>query len=942
MAIVKKMKKIAAYILGSFCLLVLVLTIAPRSLKQSNVLDLGPLYHAEGMENSAARKDWEHRRLADPATGEIPKGIRAKELAFAANLPKDGYQKIDSLTAPWTQRGPYNLGGRTRAFAMDVTNSNVLLAGGVSGGIWRSSDAGTTWTRMTMPGAHPGVNHIVQDTRIGHTNTWYALSGEAYGTSASGGGAFYLGSGLSKSTDGGLTWSILGSTNSNTPQTFDNVWDATWNVAIDPSDTVNDIIYAAMIGAIMRSTNGGNSWTRVRGSSTSNLSYFTNVMTTPSGKAYAGLSSFDAASGNGGTNQGIWRSSDGINWFDISPSFMANTYRRIVSAYNPLDENRVYFVVAMVDSSSGKRSTDFLGRPEWNALYRYTYISGDGTGAGGFWENLTENIPVSGGPFDKFIVQGSYNLCISVNPNDTNMVILGGTNLYRSTTAFNDSTHTTHIGGYEVGAGAPVLYNGLYPNQHPDMHVMFYDPNQPNALYNANDGGIWRTDDVTATTPNWTSLNNGYQVSQFYTLAIDHGTVGSDRIVGGLQDNGSYWIDTPNPTSPWKWVAGGDGSYCAIVDGGGTYYLSKQLGVIAKCEIDGSGNVTAFERIDPIGASGHEFINPFVLDPNNQNVMYLPAGRTIWRNSDLSQIALNGGWDSITTNWSALPDTIPVNGNITAISISEAHANRLYVGTDAKAIYRIDNANTSSPTMTSLANTLMPAGGFVSCLAVDPDDGDHVVAVYSNYGVYSIWSSTNAGATWTKSAGNLEQTSSGSGNGPSVRWVEILPFANGPAYLAGTSTGLYATDLLQGTATVWTQLSSNELGTSIVDMIKHRRSDGYTAIATHGYGIWSATLTASPVVSNSPSDNFSQPSIRIFPNPLQANSILQVSVSESEFVNMELFDVNGRLVRSIGKMELAAGKHEFELSSEGLGAGIYFCRVQGNDWKKLVKCVLTR
>lgn len=931
------MKRISLYF-GIAAVLLLTLAIGFPGIRPA-ALPSSSSGGSEALEDAEARHGWEVRRLADPATGRIPAGIRSLELAFAEGLPNDLTAKVDSLTAPWTQRGPYNLGGRTRAFAMDVTNSNVLLAGGASGGIWRSTDAGSTWARTTAASQHPGVNHIVQDIRPGHAQTWYALSGEAYGTSASGGDAFYLGTGLFKSTDGGLSWNVLGSTNSNTPQTFDNVWDATWNVAVDGADTVNDVVYAAMIGAIMRSTNGGTSWTRVRGSSTNNLSYFTNVMTTPSGVVYSTLSSYDGGGGHAGTNKGIWRSTDGVNWFDISPSFMPSTYRRIVSAYNPLDEKRLYFLLASVDPASGKLTTDFRGEPEWNALYRYTYLNGNGTGSGGYWEDLSANIPATGGPFDKFVVQGSYNLCVTVNPADTNMVMIGGTNIYRSTTAFNDSTHTTHIGGYEVGAGNPVLYNGLYPNQHPDQHVMFWHPSQANVLYSANDGGIWRCDDVTAGTPSWTDLNRGYQVSQFYTVALDHGTPGSDRIVGGLQDNGSYWIDSANPGSFWKWVAGGDGSYCHVTDGGSPYYFSKQLGVIAKVDLDANGAVTNFERIDPIGATGQQFINPFVIDPNNPNVMYLPSGNKVWRNSDLGAIPMTGGWDSISTNWSVLPDTLGSSLGITAIGISKTPANRIYIGTDARSIYRIDNADSPTPSMVYAASSSMPAAGFVSCLAVHPHDGDKVVAVFSNYGVYSIWYTENAGTTWVKAAGNLEQNSVGTGNGPSIRWVEILPFASGDAYLAATSVGLYATDSLQGTGTVWTQLAAGTLGKTVVDMIDHRESDGKTVIATHGYGIWSATLTGPPLVSVGGAVS-AQPTLAVYPNPMTANSVVELDVVADGAVEVELLDVQGRVMARVFSGNLVAGTHRWRLPVGELAVGTYFIRARGDGWGRTVRGVL--
>ncbi|MFZ4478100.1 MAG: hypothetical protein ACOYPR_23100, partial [Saprospiraceae bacterium] len=91
----------------------------------------------ENEENPALRKAWEQQMLADPATGLIPKGISFQEQWFAANLPRSA---ADRSVGPWVSRGPWNLGGRTRAIAIDVTNENRILAGGVSGGVWLSED----------------------------------------------------------------------------------------------------------------------------------------------------------------------------------------------------------------------------------------------------------------------------------------------------------------------------------------------------------------------------------------------------------------------------------------------------------------------------------------------------------------------------------------------------------------------------------------------------------------------------------------------------------------------------------------------------------------------------------------------------------------------------------------------------------------------------------
>ena len=160
-------------------------------------------------ENRELRRAWQRQMLADPATGTIPEGIAFLERYFAAALPQAA---TDRSGPDWISRGPWNVGGRTRALAFDVNDENRILAGGVSGGLWLSEDGGQTWARKTPLNAHPGCISIAQDTRPGHTDTWYYISGEIYGTSASGGGSFYLGDGMFKSTDGGNTWAPVAST----------------------------------------------------------------------------------------------------------------------------------------------------------------------------------------------------------------------------------------------------------------------------------------------------------------------------------------------------------------------------------------------------------------------------------------------------------------------------------------------------------------------------------------------------------------------------------------------------------------------------------------------------------------------------------------------------------------------------------------------------------
>ena len=92
---------------------------------------------SEGMEDDeASRLKWEVKRLADPSTGKIPDNIRNLELAYAATLPNDGQNNGDRALLSFTNRGLYNVGGKTGALGIDISNENRILAGTHSGGMW--------------------------------------------------------------------------------------------------------------------------------------------------------------------------------------------------------------------------------------------------------------------------------------------------------------------------------------------------------------------------------------------------------------------------------------------------------------------------------------------------------------------------------------------------------------------------------------------------------------------------------------------------------------------------------------------------------------------------------------------------------------------------------------------------------------------------------------
>lgn len=875
-------------------------------------------------EDATERLNYELEMLRDPATGKIPAHIRERELAFAALLPHDGFSSALGKTTDvsWDKRGPWNVGGRTRALAIDVADENVLVAGSCSGGMWRSTDQGASWTQTSTNTQPLSVSCVVQDTRSGHTNTWYYGSGEAYGASAGATGAYYLGNGIYKSTDNGLTWSVLPSTTSASLTTYD-VWsDISWSLAIDPSNTSEDEVYAASCGGIYRSNDGGGTWTRVKGPGSGH--YFTDVAVSPTGVVYATLSS-------DGTQKGLYRSTDGITYTNITPTGFPTTYNRIKIGICPDDENQVYFLGNT--PGFGQPDTNYVGDVEWNSMWKYNYVSGDGSGTGGVWRNLSPNIPSSGGIFDKYQCQGSYDIVVKVKPGDSDVVFIGGTNLYRSTSGFKDNANTTFIGGYVEGATLPVV--GMYPNHHPDQHELVFFPSDSKKMLSANDGGIFKTLDNSVASVSWSSLNNGYLNTMFYSCAIDHAET-NNIVIGGAQDNGSWYTNSTSLTTPWVTPRGGDGSYCAIADHGSAYYFSIQNGKMMRAKLNASGAVDSFARIDPIGASGYQFINPYVIDPNDNNIMYLAAGRALWRNNDLSGIPYAGNWDSISTNWFKFNDSLAISSlKITAIAVSKTPANRVYYGTSARKLYRVDNANVGSPApvdITSNTGTTAFSNGSISCIAIDPNNADNVMVVFSNYGIYSLFYSSDAGATWSKVAGNLEANVGGTGDGPSCRWARIMPVTGGTVYLVGTSVGLFATTELNSTSTVWTQLGSGTIANSVVTMIDSRETDGLVTVATHSHGMFSGHINhvaeINAVIETAAKNNID---LTNYPNPFTAETNIQFNLESGNYVSLRVYDVNGKLIRVVAEGQFSAGTKRYTFGGPGITPGIYLYTLRIGD-----------
>jgi hypothetical protein len=344
------------------------------------------------------------------------------------------------------------------------------------------------------------------------------------------------------------------------------------------------------------------------------------------------------------------------------------------------------------------------------------------------------------------------------------------------------------------------------------------------------------------------------------------------------------------------------------------------------------------------------FISPVYSNPSNDHILYYAGGNNLYRNNDvylnIDNYKKSDGRNSYeSTKWEKLEKSV-ASGDISAFGGSLSNpANRLYYGTSNGLMYRLDNSDTSDSSVVIKNN--MGVGGYISSISVDPYNGSKVMASFSNYNIKSIYYSENAGESWTDVSGNLEEFSNGQGSGPSVRSVYIYPLKYQYRYFAGTSTGLYSTDKLNGKDTKWIQEGSSTIGNIVVDMIAGRPADGYIAIATHGNGMYSSNFETNDLSIDEPSTPNTFDIGQNFPNPFNPSTNIPFTLSNSGLVSLKIYDLMGREIITLLESEMNKGSHQVNwLGKDKFGksmpTGIYIYQLKIGELIKSKKMHLLK
>ena len=751
----------------------------------------------------------EIKRTKDPHTNSVP----VQRLIQAKNF-KD--QKLSQLnnnrlatSVPginWIERGPSNVGGRSRVVWYDLNDASngykKVWAGSVGGGLWYTNDitaVSPVWNKINDLFDNIAITSFVQSSTS--PNTMYFGTGEGWFNADA-----IEGLGIWKSTDGGLNWSQLSST-----LNFAYVQD----LLIDQSGN----LYASVINlrggsqarGIRKSTDGGNTWPQVLGAP---LAGFVSgrgcdLELAANGDIYASLGTgsegriFRSSFAANGTNTG-----NAGTWTDITPDPITNSipvvgdkYDRIEIATAPNNGNVVYGI--------------FEGNGTSNVSNIKQYDASTNT-----WTSRIVPTYSGGGPYTRD--QAWYDLIATVDPNNANTLYIGGIDVYKST---NNGANWNQVSDWR-----PV---GL-PYVHADIHQIAYAPGSSSRIAIGCDGGIFYSADANVASPSFADKNSGYNVTQFYAVAI-HPTL-PNFFLAGAQDNGSQKFTSPGVNNTTE-VTGGDGAFCHIDQDNPNIQITSYVFNNYYISTNGGASFgTLYSDPDPNNGSG-DFINPTDYD-NTANVLYACSSEDI--NSGPAMNYEYNRYTRITgigtTNTASLVtiSNSPTSALITHVAVSPSVSNRVYFGFNNGNIGYINNANTGT---SNTINFLTATGvtGSVSCISVDPANENHILVTYSNYGVNSIWETINGGTSWTSVEGNLPDMP--------VRWVMFDPRNSDWAIIA-TELGVWSTDNINGGSTDWGPTNSG-LANVRVDMLQYRSSDRTIAAATHGRGLFTAVVPIS-------------------------------------------------------------------------------------------------
>jgi photosystem II stability/assembly factor-like uncharacterized protein len=708
--------------------------------------------------------------------GKIPFNALIKAKRHIDRMPKPSGR--DAGLWEWDWLGPSNIGGRIRTILPDPNNSNVLWIGSVSGGIWKSTNAGASWSPADDFMTSLAVTSMVFDPSS--TNIMYAATGEGFGNRDG-----LPGAGILKSTDGGLTWNQLSSTDNS---------DFKWvtRLAAHPNSDSAGVLYATTGSShVFKTTDGGATWVSKLNSASSAM----DVKIDPNNPNEILL---------GCSNDAYMSTDYGETWTKLS----------IGGSKLPVNPGRCEVSFCPSNTSKLYISIDIAGGQLWSSYDNGNTWTLKNTGS-----NYLET-------------QGWYDHTIWVCPTNSNKLVVGGMNFFRST---DGGTNLT-----KISSKFDYRYNGNCISVHADQHCIveasdFNSSSNPR-VYISSDGGIQKTDNIwtVSETSGWVNLvNTSLGITQFYGgAAANDGSI----IIGGTQDNGtSRYRASGSWSGPnaWKYVVGGDGGFAAInYNNTNILYAEIQFLRIRK-STDGGDHFSA--ATTGLGDANDKirclFIAPFVMDPNNPDYL-VAGGASIWRTTNGAS-----NWTKIRNDLGyTIKDGDTIYNKCSAIDIADGNSSIIWVAYDNGNIAKTTNAGTSWTRVDNNSYSLPQR--YVTDIAINPNNSNEVFVTFGHYQNDDVWYTPDAGATWENRSG----TPPNDLPAIQVNTVRYHPSNTNWIYI-GTDLGVFATKDRGLNWSVMRNFDDNEgpVNTEVSELFW--QGDEFLIAATHGRGMY---RTSSP------------------------------------------------------------------------------------------------
>ena len=796
---------------------------------------------------------------------------------------KDFSQRMSAATmaaqtSPWVPLAPKNFAGRILCLGFHPTDQNIIWAGSASGGLWKTTNGGTgaangiNWTNVPTGFPVLGISAIAVNPSNG--NELYVGTGEIYNTAGNGfaghNDRIFRGSygiGIIKSTDGGTTWSkALDFSASSLKGVAD--------IIINPSKT--STVFAATTDGVYRSWNSGATWTLIH-----SIPMAMDICMKP-----GDTSTLFVGAGNfGSTGTGIYKTTNAGAASPIFtkltsglPTSISGMIRLHISANNV---NKVY---ASIGKSPGSSTSSGL----------YSTTNG-----GTSWASASSTAYINN--------QGWYAHDVVASPANANQIYVSEMDMYKSTTGggtltkisdwslwdFNNAT----VGTQTEGTGTKYV--------HADIHHLYISPFNSNTVYAVTDGGVFKTTNGTS----FIALNGGLQTAQIYAN-MAASTVDPNFMICGLQDNATF-IYQGNPGCVRK--IGGDGFSAAITPGndnicfGSLYYFTIYKST-------NKGSTFSVVNNNSNDTENGCFSAPLVMSKSSPSTLY---GGTIYVKKSTNQGSTwsnaNGG--AILSNSSA---------PLLKMAVSDYNVNKVYASTvpGGGARSRLFKSTNGATSFTEITSTLPDR--YYTDITLDPTNDDRILVTLSGFGSGHIFYSANGGTSWTDISGNL----------PDVPHNTVLfDPANPQTIVIGNDLGVYyTTGFVDGSvAPQWYPYNDGLIdATMVMDLAV--AANNKLRLGTHGKGLWECDMpqptelitqvTKEPTVNNN-KKTIPVVSSAIYPNPSTGPLTISLNnIPQAGKAIVKIYNTAGILQNQF-TYELQEGANVLQSNVNSLKRGTY-------------------